>query len=76
MLYAGSSAPLLSSWPLVGPDVWAWAVPTAPLVFLACRPPGQSLHTVLLAGSESFCLCVVRVVTVTKPPATWPSVWP
>lgn len=37
---------------------------------------GKALHTALLAGSESFCLCVVRVVTVTKPPATWPSVWP
>lgn len=73
---AGSSAPLLSSWPLVGPDVWAQAVPTAPLVFLACGPSGKASYTALLAGSESCCLCVVRVVTVTKPPATWPSVWP
>lgn len=40
-------APLLSLWPLVGPDVRAWAVPTAPLVFLACRPPGQALHSAL-----------------------------
>lgn len=54
MLCAGSSAPLLSSWPLMWPDVRAWAVPTAPLVFLACRPLGQALHTALLAGSESF----------------------
>lgn len=27
-------------------------------------------------GARVFCLCVVRVVTVTKPLATWPSIWP
>ena len=58
--------------PLWGPDVQAPAVPTAPLVFLACVPLGKALHTALLAGSGSFCLRVVRVVTVIKPPATWP----
>lgn len=58
--------------PLWGPDVQAPAVPAAPLVFLACAPLGKAVHTALLAGSGSFCLCVVRVVTVIKPPATWP----
>lgn len=48
------------------------AVRTAPLVFPACVPLGKALHTALLAGSGSFCLRVVRVVTVIKPPATWP----
>lgn len=52
--------------------MWAPAVPAAPVVFLACAPLGKAVHTALLAGSGSFCLCVVRVVTVIKPPATWP----
>lgn len=76
MLHAGSSAPLLNSWPLMWPDVRAWAVPTAPLVFLACSPWGRPCTQHSWLGVRVFCLCVVRVVTVTKPLATWPSIWP
>lgn len=69
---------------------WLLSCPCGPLWGRTCGPgrsprrlqssspagPRGRPCTALLAGSESFCLCVVRVVTVTKPPATWPSILP
>lgn len=72
---AGSSAPLLSSWPLwgrtCGPRRSPWRLQS-------CSPAGPRGRPCTQRSwlGVSFCLCVVRVVTVTKPPATWPGVWP
>lgn len=72
MLRAGSSAPLLSSRPLVGAGCTGPGGPRGASSLLARAPSGKAFHTALLARSGSFCMCVVRVVTVIKPPAIWP----